>query len=54
MAQSIFFFNSWNENSFACFVPSLAFAFNGDGCFSTSGYNGLIEVVIGDVPSCEF
>ena len=42
-----FFFDGRNENRFACFVPSFAFALNGDGCFMASTYHGFTKSVIG-------
>jgi hypothetical protein len=54
VVQSILFFNAWSKDSFTFFVPSLSFAFNGNGSFLTGMYNGFIEVAIGHVLDGEF
>jgi hypothetical protein len=46
MSQLVVFFDRWNEDGLACFVPAFAFGFNGDCCFATSARNSFAEGVI--------
>ena len=49
MAQLFFFFDRRDEDGLTCFISAFAFAFNGDGCFTTGAYNGFTKGVIGHV-----
>jgi hypothetical protein len=54
MSQSVFFFNCWNEDGLACFVPAFAFVFNGDCCCAASAYTSFTKSVIGHIVQIEF
>ena len=38
MSQSVLFFDRWDEDGFAGFVPAFAFGFDGDCCFAASAF----------------